>query len=126
VREFVEAAFTRVGVAVEWRGEGTAEVGVDSGGALGEPGCILVQVDPRYFRPAEVELLLGDPSKGRRVLGWEPRVKFGRLVEMMVDADLAEQEREKYLRDGGLVGAFHAPARPCIRGIGLRIIMSRG
>ena len=101
VREFVEASFARVGVDIEWRGEGTAEVGVDAGGALGEAGRILVQIDPRYFRPAEVELLLGDPSKARRVLEWEPRVKFAELVEMMMDSDLKEQEREKYLLEGG-------------------------
>jgi GDPmannose 4,6-dehydratase len=58
-------------------------------------------VDPRYFRPAEVELLLGDPSKIKRVLGWEPKVKFRELVEMMVDADIAGQMREKYLQEGG-------------------------
>ena len=68
---------------------------------LGEPGRVLVAVDPRYFRPAEVELLLGDPSKARDELGWEPKVKFGELVEMMVDADIAGQMREKYLQDGG-------------------------
>jgi GDPmannose 4,6-dehydratase len=108
VREFVEAAFARVGVGIEWRGKGTAEVGVDSSGALGEAGRVLVQIDPRYFRPAEVELLLGDPSKARRVLGWEPRVKFAGLVEMMVDADIKEQEREKYLLDGGYrIKSYH-------------------
>ena len=58
---------------------------------------------PRYFRPAEVELLLGDPGKAKRELGWQPKVKFEQLVEMMVDGDLAEQRRELYLRDGGYV-----------------------
>ena len=101
VREFVEASFARVGVPVEWRGSGVDEVGVDATGALGEPGRVLVAVDPRYFRPAEVELLLGDPSKAKRELGWEPKVKFRELVEMMVDADVAGQMREKYLQDGG-------------------------
>ena len=101
VREFVEASFARVGVPVEWRGSGVDEVGVDATGVLGEPGRVLVQVDPRYFRPAEVELLLGDPSKIKQELGWEPKVKFRELVEMMVDADVAGQMREKYLQDGG-------------------------
>ena len=64
-------------------------------------GDMVVAVDPRYFRPAEVEQLLGDPTKAREQLGWEPRVKFAGLVEMMVDADLAAQKRELYLRDGG-------------------------
>ncbi|MDA3950375.1 MAG: GDP-mannose 4,6-dehydratase [Spirochaeta sp.] len=101
VREFVEASFARVGVTVEWQGSGVNEVGVDARGVLGEAGCVLVQVDPRYFRPAEVELLLGDPRKIKRELGWEPRVKFGELVKMMVDADVADQKREQYLKDGG-------------------------
>ena len=101
VREFVEAAFARAGVRVAWQGRGVEEVGVDADGALGERGRILVAVDARYFRPAEVEQLLGDPTKAREDLGWKPRVTFQKLVEMMVDADLAEQKRELYLRDGG-------------------------
>lgn len=101
VREFVQAAFARAGVAVEWRGSGVDEVGVDAEGVLGERGRVLVAVDARYFRPAEVEQLLGDPTKARERLGWTPRVTFQGLVEMMVDADLAEQKRELYLRDGG-------------------------
>ena len=64
-------------------------------------GDTVVAVDPRYFRPAEVEQLLGDPSRAREKLGWEPSVKFQGLVEMMVDADLAEQQRELYLKQGG-------------------------
>ena len=55
--------------------------------------------------------MLGDPTKAREELGWDPKLKFDGLVEMMVDADVAAQKRELYLRDGGLVGAFHAPAR---------------
>ena len=102
VRDFVEAAFTRVGVRIEWRGgPGVDEVGVDAEGALGEVGRVLVRIDPRYFRPAEVETLLGDPSKARDELGWQATVSFPELVAMMVDADLAGQKREQYLKDGG-------------------------
>jgi GDPmannose 4,6-dehydratase len=82
VREFCEAAFERVGLPLTWEGEGVDEVG------RGPDGQTLVQVEPRYFRPAEVEYLLGDPSKARDELGWTPETDFNALVEMMVDADL--------------------------------------
>jgi GDPmannose 4,6-dehydratase len=82
VREFVDLAFARVGLPLVWRGEGENEEGVDA------DGRVLVAVDPRYYRPAEVDLLLGDASHAQAVLGWEPRVDFRGLVDMMVDADL--------------------------------------
>jgi GDPmannose 4,6-dehydratase len=110
VREFVTSAFARAGVRLEFRGEGPEEVGIVSAvvddspaatsGAL-EPGRTVVAIDPRYFRPTEVEFLLGDPSKAKEKLGWEPSVRFEGLVEMMMDTDLAEQERELYLKQGG-------------------------
>jgi GDPmannose 4,6-dehydratase len=83
VREFCQLAFARVGINLEWRGEGINETGIDSA-----TGRDLVVVDPRYFRPTEVELLIGNAAKARRVLGWKPRVRFNELVEMMVDADV--------------------------------------
>jgi GDPmannose 4,6-dehydratase len=83
VREFCELAFARVGVELEWRGSGVDEVGVDSA-----TGMTRVLVDPRYFRPAEVDRLLADSGKARRELGWEPTVSFEELVTMMVDADV--------------------------------------
>ena len=83
VREFCELAFARAGLGLEWRGSGTDEVGVDA------DGHVRVRVDPNYFRPAEVELLLADPSKARRELGWEHGTDFRSLVHEMVDADLA-------------------------------------
>ncbi|WP_315003250.1 GDP-mannose 4,6-dehydratase [uncultured Selenomonas sp.] len=86
VREFVEMAFREAGIAVEWRGEGAEEKGYDA-----KSGRLLVDVDPRYFRPAEVELLWGDPSKAERELGWQRKVSFPELVRMMVRADM-----EKY------------------------------
>ena len=96
VRDFVEAAFAEVGVQIAWSGTGTDEVGRDT-----SSGEVRVKIDPRYFRPAEVELLLGDPSKAKEKLGWEPQVKFGELVGMMVRADLQDQGREAYLKEGG-------------------------
>jgi GDPmannose 4,6-dehydratase len=83
VREFCERAFARVGLPLAWEGEGAGERGVDPRGRT------LVAVDPRYFRPTEVDHLVGDAGKARERLGWRPRVGFAELVEMMVDADLA-------------------------------------
>jgi GDPmannose 4,6-dehydratase len=82
VRDFCAAAFTETGVQVRWQGSGTAETGVDAA-----TGRTLVVVDPRYFRPAEVEALQADPSKAAAVLGWRPRVGFRELVRMMVRAE---------------------------------------
>ncbi|MCA8996514.1 MAG: GDP-mannose 4,6-dehydratase, partial [Planctomycetaceae bacterium] len=82
VREFCEIAFSRVGLPITWKGEGLDEVGCD------KLGRTLIRIDPRFFRPAEVDTLLGDASKAKEVLGWQPQVSFQQLVEMMVDADL--------------------------------------
>jgi GDPmannose 4,6-dehydratase len=84
VRDFCQLAFARAGIELEFRGEGIDEVGVDQA-----TGAELVAIDPRYFRPTEVELLLGDPARARAKLGWSPTVSFGELVEMMVDADIS-------------------------------------
>jgi GDPmannose 4,6-dehydratase len=89
VREFCQRSFAAAGVPIEWTGHGAGETGRDS-----RSGKVLVEVDPRYFRPAEVELLLGDPTKARRVLGWEPKVTFQALVEMMTAADLEKARAE--------------------------------
>ena len=83
VREFVEKAFAQIGIGIVWQGTGVDEKGVDP-----TSGRILVQVDPRYFRPTEVDLLIGDPSKARSKLGWQHRVSFDELVSEMVAADL--------------------------------------
>ncbi|MBW8772624.1 MAG: GDP-mannose 4,6-dehydratase [Gemmatimonadetes bacterium] len=82
VREFAAAAFARAGLPVTWRGEGEQEEGIDA------KGRAVIKVDPRYFRPTEVEQLLGDSTKARQRLGWSPRVTFAGLVEMMVDAEV--------------------------------------
>ncbi len=84
VREFCQLAFARVGIELEFRGNGVDEVGLNAA-----TGKEVIAIDPRYFRPTEVDLLLGDASKAKRVLGWTPRATFVELVEMMVDADLA-------------------------------------
>ena len=83
VREFTEMAFKRAGIELEFKGEGVDEKGYDK-----KTGKLLVDVDPKFFRPAEVELLLGDPAKAERTLHWKREVSFEELVEMMVDADL--------------------------------------
>ena len=83
VREFVEIAFSRIGRTVEWRGKGVKEAGIDR-----KTGDVLVEIDPRYFRPTEVPLLRGDPSKARKKLGWKHTTSFAELVAEMVDHDL--------------------------------------
>jgi GDPmannose 4,6-dehydratase len=84
VRDFVERAFAHVGTVIEWRGKGVDEVGIDPAS-----GRAVVRIDPRYFRPTEVELLIGDASKARDVLGWQPKVTFAQLVDEMMAADMA-------------------------------------
>jgi GDPmannose 4,6-dehydratase len=83
VREFVEKAFACIGRCIEWRGKGLDEIGVDR-----RTGSLLVKIDPRYFRRTEVDLLLGDATKARTVLGWQHKVGFDALVREMVDAEL--------------------------------------
>jgi GDPmannose 4,6-dehydratase len=96
VRDFTSMAFREAGFELEWKGSGVEEKGLDA-----RTGEILVEVDPRYFRPTEVDILIGDPSKAMRELGWKPRVSLPELVKMMVEADLDEAEREVHLREGG-------------------------
>jgi len=83
VREFVEKSFAVVNIAVRWEGSGTSEIGVNT-----QTGAVIVRVDTQYFRPAEVELLLGNPAKAEKVLGWKRKVDFDSLVKEMVLADL--------------------------------------
>lgn len=89
IREFVELAFAHVGRRIEWRGTGVDEKGVDA-----DTGDVLIEVDPRYFRPTEVDLLLGDPSKARDRLGWTYSTSFPDLVREMMESDLARFGRE--------------------------------
>ncbi len=96
VREFVEKAFAHAGMRIEWRGEGRAEQGIEAA-----TGRVLVEIDPRYFRPTEVELLLGDPSKAHKKLGWRHRVTFDELVREMIESDrlVMRDEQSRRYRD---------------------------
>jgi GDPmannose 4,6-dehydratase len=96
VREFVTAAARQLDIEVEWHGKGLEEQGVDR--RTGEP---LVKVDPRYFRPTEVETLLGDPTKARMLLGWKPELSFKDLVDEMVAEDLQLARRDAAIARGG-------------------------
>ena len=89
VREFVEHAFASTGITITWEGSGISETGRDA-----RTGKVLVSIDPRYFRPTEVDLLIGDPAKAKAKLGWTHTTPFAELVKEMVAADLAEVQRE--------------------------------
>jgi GDPmannose 4,6-dehydratase len=96
VREFIEAAAWQLGIKVGWKGQGIDEKGINE-----ETGQIIIAVDPRYFRPTEVDELLGDGSKARQKLGWKPRISFKELVAEMVEADLKEAQKDQLcLREG--------------------------
>jgi GDPmannose 4,6-dehydratase len=90
VREFVEAAFNKVGIDVEWLGKGVDEIGRDKAS-----GKTLIRIDPQFFRPAEVDMLIGDYSKAKKKLGWSPKTTFKELVGIMVEHDLKLAEKEK-------------------------------
>jgi len=94
VREFVECAFAHVGRTIIWQGEGANEVGIDE-----RSGEELVYIDPRYFRPTEVDELLGDASKARKKFGWVPKIKFAELVAEMMESDLKAIEQEQERKD---------------------------
>ncbi|MFQ5335294.1 MAG: GDP-mannose 4,6-dehydratase, partial [Flavobacteriales bacterium] len=96
VREMVEMAFSQVGIKIEWQGSDENEKGINTG-----TGETVVEVDIRYFRPAEVDLLVGDASKARKELAWEPTHTLEELVKEMVEEDLRLFKRDKYLREGG-------------------------
>jgi GDPmannose 4,6-dehydratase len=96
VREFVQLAFQELGMTLRWEGSGVAEKGLDAAS-----GKVLVEVDAKYFRPTEVDLLLGDPSKAYRELGWKHQHTFEQLVKEMVTEDLKLFQRDEYLLKGG-------------------------
>ncbi len=95
VRDFVDAAAKEIGIAVTWQGHGVDETGTDQNGKT------IVKVDPRYFRPTEVETLLGDASKAREKLGWTPQTSFAELVAEMVREDLKSAERDELVKKHG-------------------------
>jgi GDPmannose 4,6-dehydratase len=106
VRQFIEMSAKQLGITIEWKGSGVDEIGVvaSAGGASDgnvKTGDVIVRIDPRYFRPAEVETLLGDPTKAKEKLGWVPEISFAQLVEEMVDSDLAIARQHTLLASHG-------------------------
>lgn len=96
VRDFCTMSFREVGIELEWKGSGVEEIGLDKAN-----GNTLVAIDPKYFRPTEVDILVGDASKAKEKLGWEPKVTLEELIKMMVKADLKEAQHEQMcLREG--------------------------
>jgi len=102
VREFIELAGSQLGFSIEWRGNGIDEQGVDR-----NTGRVLVKVDPRYFRPTEVDTLLGDCSKAKGRLGWKPEISFGTLVQEMVESDLELAKRDSHMQRQGFKVVRH-------------------
>jgi GDPmannose 4,6-dehydratase len=96
VRDFIIMAFKEAGINLRWEGQGIDEKGIDA-----ETGKVRVEIDPIYFRPTEVELLIGDPTKAITKLGWKPKVQLPELVKMMVEYDLKQAQEELHLKEGG-------------------------
>ncbi|MBQ3101984.1 GDP-mannose 4,6-dehydratase [bacterium] len=96
IRDFCLQAFKEAGMEIEFRGEGVDEKAYDK-----ETGRVIIEVDPKYFRPTEVDLLLGDSAKARKKLGWEPKYDLAALISEMVEEDMKEAKREKFLRENG-------------------------
>jgi len=96
VRDFINLASSHLDLNIVWEGEGVKEVGIDS-----VTGKTLIRIDPKYFRPAEVESLLGDPSKAKSKLKWYPKISFEELVKEMIDHDFLEAEKDKLIKDKG-------------------------
>ena len=95
MREFINRCAKLLELDLTWQGSGVEEKAVD------KSGKVIVAIDPRYFRPTEVETLLGDPSKAQRELGWTPRTSFDQLVKEMVEADLVSAQRDALVRSHG-------------------------
>ena len=96
IREFAERAFAEVGITLGWSGRGVDEVGRDT-----KTGNTVVSVDPTYFRPTEVDLLIGDASKARKILNWKPIIDLQQMIEEMIASDLKEALKDQYLQSGG-------------------------
>jgi GDPmannose 4,6-dehydratase len=101
VRDFVDAAAHELDMVINWQGQGVDEKGYDAN------GICRVAVDPRYFRPTEVETLLGDPSKAKAQLGWEPKTGFAELVAEMVREDLKAAQRDELVKQHGFAAFDH-------------------
>jgi len=96
VRDFITMAFKEAGINIDWNGKGVDEKGINKAN-----NKVLVEIDPMYFRPTEVDILIGDPSKVKSKLGWEPKVQLPELVKMMMDYDMEQAEKELHLKNGG-------------------------
>ena len=110
VREFVDATGSELGISIEWHGDGASEVGI----VADAPSCSaalkgqqIVAIDPRYFRPSEVDSLLGDASKARRVLGWQPETDFKSMINEMIETDLNQARRDKLTAHAGFPTPSH-------------------
>ncbi len=104
VRQFIEEAVKHLGIGIAWEGQGIDEIGRVTGNTRDtgpQAGDVIIRIDPRYFRPTEVATLLGDASKARRKLGWQPRISFAQLVEEMVTGDLAVAQRDAVVAKEG-------------------------
>jgi len=96
VREFIEVAAKEVDIEIKWKGEGIDEVGIDT-----KTDNIIVRIDKRYFRPTEVETLLGDSTKAKNMLNWQPKISFQELVKEMMMVDLQEAKKDKLCEEEG-------------------------
>jgi len=96
VREFIELAGKNLGLNIIWRGTGLKEQGIDS-----KTGKTIIEIDPKYFRPAEVDVLQGDPSKAKKELNWQAKVKFAELVKIMTEADFKKEKNKKKMKENG-------------------------
>ena len=101
VRDFVDAAARELKMEIRWENQGVNEKGYWVGRGAGSPDIPIVEVDPRYFRPTEVETLLGDPTKAKEKLGWQPRTTFAELVAEMVREDLNSAKRDELVKHHG-------------------------
>ncbi len=102
IREFVELAFKEIGIDIEWKGKDEDEVGKDA-----KTGKVFVEVDKGYFRPTEVDLLIGDPAKAEEILGWKPKVTFDELVKIMVKADVIWYRKKDIKNDMFIILSVH-------------------
>jgi GDPmannose 4,6-dehydratase len=96
VRQCIEEAARNLELHIQWQGSGLDEKGIDA-----DTGRIVIEIDPRYFRPTEVETLLGDPTKAKQKLGWQPKISFEQMVAEMIQSDLREAEKDLHMRQGG-------------------------
>ena len=96
IRQLVEIAFAEVGVKIIWKGEGVKEVGIDASN-----NKELIAIDPRYFRPTEVDSLLGDPSKAKKLLGWEAKISFRDMISEMVSEDIKDAQKDELCQSKG-------------------------